>query len=272
MTTAAGTVEVPVAAPPPNERGLGALVRHTRFLAVRNLRLFGNVRSLFSVVVFPLVFLFGFLAVLNRLLDARGIDAVTHLVPAIVVQAMFFSAIASAFFLSADRGSGMLARCRSLPIHRGSIIGARLVADAARATVATLVVVGAGYALGFRFEAGPFAALAFLVVAVAFALVLAAGAGTIGLASTDSEAVAATLTLPYLPLMILSSAFAPVEAFPDWLEPIVAASPVTATIEALRALASGGPTVGPLWQAGAWLVGLLAVFSYTATRAFRRAA
>lgn len=254
-----------------SERGFGALTRHSVLLTGRNLRLFGNPSSVLSTVVFPLVFFFGFLAVLDRLLTARGIDAVAFLVPAVVVQAMFFSAIASAFFLAGDRVSGMLARWRSLPLHPGSVIAARLLADAARAVVAIGVVVVAGTVVGFRFEAGPLAAIGFVAVAVGFAVVLAAGAGTIGLSSTDPEAVAATLSIPYLPLIMLSSAFAPVDAFPDWLEPVVAASPVTVTIDALRALASGGPTFTPLWQAGAWLAALLVVFSITGARAFRSA-
>lgn len=252
------------------ETGLGALVRHTGPLAGRNLVQLVNVRTVLSTVVFPLVFFFGFLAVLSRLLDAQGIDAANYLVPAVVVQAMFFAAIASAFFLAADRTSGMLARFRSMPIHRGSVIAARLVADAARSVIAVVVVVVAGMMMGFRFEAGFVAAVGFFVVAVCFALVLAAGTGTIGLVASDPEAVASTLMLPYLPLLMLSTAFVPADTFPGWLEPIVSASPVTATVDALRALAAGGPTATPMWKVVAWLVGLLAVFTVTAIRAFRR--
>jgi hypothetical protein len=49
------------------------------------------------------------------------------------------------------------------------------------------------------------------------------------------------------------------DVFPGWLQPVVRAQPMSA-IEAVRALADGGPTLWPVLQSLAWIVGLIAMF------------
>jgi ABC-2 type transport system permease protein len=239
-------------------------------LAGRNLRRALTVRSIRTTVVSPVVFFVAFWAVLHKLLAGRGIDVAQFLPPAIVAQSATVIATTTAFFLALDRRSGMVARCRSLPISRAAMPAARLLVDGLRATVSVMVVVAAGYVAGFRFEAGAVAGAGFVVVGVAFALTLATGTAALGLSARDPEAVSPMLSLPSLPLVSLSSAFVPVGTFPAWLQPVVKASPVTAAIDAMRALSSGGPLFAPLWHAAVWMTGLSFVFSVVAVRAFRR--
>jgi ABC-2 type transport system permease protein/oleandomycin transport system permease protein len=62
---------------------------------------------------------------------------------------------------------------------------------------------------------------------------------------------------------------------PGWLQAFAKHQPVTQVVDAMRALALGGPhyPLQPsLWQSIAWLAGIFAVFTPLAIRAYRRAA
>lgn len=248
-----------------------ALGHELAVLAGRNLRLARTPQATMDSIVFPLVFLVAFLAVFDRLLDDRGLDGVQFLVPGVVVQAMMFTAFGPAFAFARDRRSGLFDRLRTLPIRSAALPLARLASDAVRALVSVVVVVVAGTIVGFRFGSGPVLAIAFVLVAVAFGLCMCAGAITIGLRAPTPETATAALSLPYLPLLIVSSALVPADAFADWLEPIVRVSPVSAVVELMRACSGAGPSGGQVALAAGWLVALAGGFGVLASRAVRRA-
>lgn len=242
-----------------------------RLLIVRNVTLVArNSASVVSMIVVPLIFLLGFMAVLSRSVERLGIDYRQYLPPAIVVQAMFFTGISSAYFLADDRASGMLERFRSMPLHRSAVIVGRVGADGVRAVVSMVVVLVAATVLGFRFLAGPGPALGFAGVVLLFALTVSAGCGVVGLTARSAEAASSTLFLPYLPLLMLSTGFVPLEGFPEWIRPFVEWQPVSLTVEALRALADGGPAAAPVRNAVLMLGALLGAFSALGARVFGR--
>jgi ABC-type polysaccharide/polyol phosphate export permease len=57
-----------------------------------------------------------------------------------------------------------------------------------------------------------------------------------------------------------------------WLQPFVEANPITVLTEALRALTTGGPAIGPVLHSIAWIAGLTLVFAPLAIRQYRRLA
>jgi ABC-2 type transport system permease protein len=255
------------------ERGVAAALRDGGLVAGRHLRVsVRRPRMILTATLFPLIFFFGFLAVLRRSLEARGLDYEQFLPPIVVIQAMFFTGMASAMLLADDRVRGLQERCRSLPISRWAPLVGRVAADLVRAVLSVVVLLVAAGAVGFRFEAGVLAAAGFVGVALLFAVAACAGFGSAALAARDPEAVLPTLALPYLVLLILSSGFVPVEGFPGWLQPMVRWQPVSLSAEALRALSGGGPTAAPLVRAAVVLAGLISVFGLLGARAYRRAA
>lgn len=259
------------ALPAPAERGLVAAIRHGRLVAGRNLlRLARTPSSLASAVVFPLIFLFGFWAVLQRSLEAQGLDYAQYLPPIVVVQAMFFSAISSAFFLADDRLLGVIDRCRALPVNRWATLLGRVGADVGRSILSLAVLLAAAFLLGFRFEAGLAAAAGFVGVALLFTLAAASACSLVGLRASSPEAASSTLFLPYLPLLMLSNGFVPEDGFPGWLQPFVRWQPVSLTADALRALSSGGPTATPVLEAAVALAAIALVFGALGARAYRR--
>ena len=72
------------------------------------------------------------------------------------------------------------------------------------------------------------------------------------------------------PLVLASSAFVPTATMPPWLRAFANHQPVSATVNAVRALTIGGPTAHYVWAALAWDVGILAVFVTISVRLYRR--
>ena len=230
-----------------------------------------NPGTILGAVLFPVLFFALFNLVLRRIMEARGFDYAQLLPPTIVVQAMFFTAMSSSYYVADDRRSGIIARFRSLPIHRSAPLIGRSVGDLSRATVSALIITGLGLATGMRFERGWVLALAYLGLTLLFALAVSLGMGLIGYSAPTPEAAASIASTPYLPLIMLSSGFAPVEDFPDWLEPVVRYQPVSATIDALRATTGSGDLGQTVPLAVAWCVGMIVMFGALGGRALERA-
>jgi ABC-type multidrug transport system permease subunit len=76
--------------------------------------------------------------------------------------------------------------------------------------------------------------------------------------------------LVIMPLTFASSVFAAPDTMPGWLEAFVNLNPVTAMVDATRALMLGGPVTDALIECAAWLVGIVAVFAPLAVRAYKR--
>jgi len=249
---------------------VSSLVADTRLLGARSiLRARRNPATVVGAIVFPLLFFALFNIVMRKVLDAQGFDYVQLLPPTIVVQAMIFTGMSSAYYVAADRLSGFSTRLRSLPVHRASPILGRAVGDLARASVSLVVIVAVGVVTGMRFESFG-GAIGFLGVALCFALVASLGMGLLGYVASSPDAAVSIASVPYLPLLMLSSGFVPVEDFPQWLQPFVEWQPVTAVIDALRALAGDGDLGDTLPVAVGWIVGLGVVFAALGARAFGR--
>jgi ABC-2 type transport system permease protein len=238
-------------------------------LSGRAWRLTNTGTALAAMVVTPLVFLIGSLLVFSGVMHNYGIDYAQFLPPAVVAQAMMLTAISTASAVGEDRTSGVLNRLRTLPLRAAAVPVARLAVEGVRALVSVVAVVAVGYVAGFRLHsiAGT---IGFVALATAFAMSLCFGTAALALKVAQPEAVYSLLYLPYLPLLTLSTVFAPIEAFPNWLMPVVRLNPVTAVVDALRAFAAGTPPGAVVVKAVVWVAALAIVLGYAAARAFRR--
>ena len=250
-----------------------SLMHDSRVLGVRAVALWvRNPASLMGAIMFPIVFFAMFNLVMRKTMTARGFDYAQLLPSTVVVQAMFFTAMSSAYYVAHDRTTGMMQRLRSMPIHHAAPIVARSVGDVSRAVISVLALTAVGVVAGMRFRAGALGAVGFLAVPLVFAGVFAMGMGLIGYRAATPEAAVSLASIPYLPLLMLSTGFAPTTDFPGWLRPFVRNQPVTRTIDLLRTLSSGGPIGGLaiIWLV--WMVTLGVVFCWASARLFRRAA
>jgi ABC transporter DrrB family efflux protein len=223
-------------------------------------------------VVQPVIFVLLFRYVFGGAIQVRNPGGyVNYLMPGIIGQTAAFATFATAIALAQEAKQGVIDRLRSLPMARSAVLAGRLIADGIRMLITILVIVGVGYAVGFRFQNGFPSAVAMIALAEAFGITICCVSAFIGLAIKDEEAVQAFGLIWLFPLTFVSSAFVPINTMPDWMQAFANNQPVTLVINAMRALALGGPVNPALWQSIVWLAGILVVFAPLAVRAYRRA-
>ena len=242
-------------------------------VAGRNLRAMSRTPE---VLVFgsiqPVVMILTFRYVLGDSLRSPGVDYVDFLMPGIWVQAAVFGTMNTAVGLAEDMRRGLIERFRSLPMARSAVLVGRTVADLGRNVTVVALMVLVGFIVGFRVGTGLLSFVAALVVLLAFAFAVSWVFATVAMSVRNVEAVSSAVFPPMSLLVFSSSAFVPVESMPSWLQGWAAHQPVTAAIDAIRALALGGAAGGPVLKALAWTAGLLLVFVPLAVRAYRRRA
>jgi ABC-2 type transport system permease protein/oleandomycin transport system permease protein len=153
---------------------------------------------------------------------------------------------------------------------RSAVLAGRTAADAARNLFVLALMTAVGHAIGFRFHAGPAAALAAVGLALGVGLAFSWIFALLGLLVRDPESAGIGGLLAVIPLIFTSSTFVPVATFPGWLQAFAKLNPITVTVDALRALCLGGPTATEVWPALAWIGGLLAVTVPAAVWRYRR--
>jgi len=121
------------------------------------------------------------------------------------------------------------------------------------------LMTGVGVSIGFRFHAGPAAALAAIGLALAVGIAFSWINALLGLLVRDAESAGLAGLFAVIPLIFTSSTFVPLATLPGWLQAFAKINPITVTVDALRALCLGGPTATHLWHAVAWIGGLLVV-------------
>lgn len=254
------------------ETGWRRAVEDSWLITGRNLiRLKRNPIVIVAIAIFPMVFLLGFWIVGQKLFAAQGIDYLQYLLPIVNLQALYFAGLGSAIMLAKDIESGMMQRCRAMPISRAAVVVGLVVAYVVRGLLATVVLMAIAYALGFRFNGGIVAALGYLTLVLTFTATCITGYSVLALKLRSPTLVDAVAIIPYTPLVLMSNGFSPTENFPAWLQPIVRYQPVSVTCDALRALVAGSE--GRLFLFGAsllWLGALLIILGAWSIRLYRR--
>ncbi|MGW0907025.1 ABC transporter permease [Streptomyces sp. NPDC002853] len=183
-------------------------------------------------------------------------DYIAYIVPGILLMTIGSTVIGTAVSVSNDMTEGIIARFRTMAIHRGSVLVGHVLGSVIQ-TVMSVVLVGAvGVAIGFRStDATVLEWLAALGLLVLFAMALTWVAVGMGLVSPNAEA-AGNNAMPMILLPLLSSAFIPVDSMPGWFQPIAEYQPFTPAIETLRGLLLGTEIGHNGWLAVGWCLGL----------------
>jgi ABC-2 type transport system permease protein/oleandomycin transport system permease protein len=249
-------------------------VSDTLTITRRNLLVWVRVPAyIVFTVIQPVMFVLMFRYVFGGAIAVKGIQGgyVNFLMPGIIGQTAAFATFGTAIALAQELKKGVIDRLKSMPMARSAVLAGRLVADTGRMTVTIVIVIGVGYAVGFRFENGVVPAIAMLVLAIVFGLAICCIAAFTGLAIGDEESVQAFGLIWLFPITFLSSAFVPIHTMPGWLQAFANNQPVTYVIDTMRALALGGPIEANLLKSAAWLAGIFIVFVPLAVRAYKRA-
>jgi ABC transporter DrrB family efflux protein len=247
-------------------------VADTLTITRRNLLVWMRVPAyIVFTVIQPVMFVLMFRYVFGGAIPVKGTTYVNFLMPGIIGQTAAFATFGTAIALAQELKKGVIDRLRSMPMARSAVLAGRLVADTARMLVTIVIVVGVGYAVGFRFQNGVVPAILMVVLAVVFGVAICLISAFTGLAIGDEESVQAFGLIWLFPITFLSSAFVPIRTMPGWLQAFANNQPVTYVIDTMRALALGGPIQANLWKSIVWLVGIFVVFAPLAVRAYKRA-
>ena len=272
MTSATATTTLPLADPGPFVRARWAF-SDTMAITRRNLLVWFRVPAyLFFSVIQPVIFVLMFRYVFGGAIHVHVPGGyVNFLMPGIIGQTAAFACFGTAIALAQELHKGVIDRLRSMPMARSAVLTGRLTADTLRLTITILIVVGIGYAVGFRFLNGAGPAVLMVLMAILLGLACCVIAAYTGLAIKDEESVQSFGLIWLFPLTFLSSAFVPISSMPGWLQAFANNQPVTFIIDLMRSLALGGPIEANLWKSAAWLAGIFIVFLPLAVRAYKRA-
>ncbi|MGX1887882.1 ABC transporter permease [Streptomyces sp. NPDC055287] len=195
---------------------------------------------------------------------------IAYLVPGLLLMTIGSTTIGTAVSVSNDMTEGIIARFRTMAIHRPSVLIGHVVGSVLQ-SIASVVLVGAvAVAIGFRStDATALEWLAASGLLVLFALALTWIAVGMGLISPNAEA-ASNNAMPLILLPLLSSAFVPVDGMPGWFQPIAEYQPFTPAIETLRGLLLGSEIGHNGWLAIAWCLGLAVLGYFWSAAKFNR--
>ncbi|WP_328856774.1 ABC transporter permease [Williamsia herbipolensis] len=225
-----------------------------------------------QAVVFPVFLLLMFHLVLGKTITSMGSgDSIVGTTGLVALVGALYGTVAAALTVIADRDSGVLARLWTLPVHRSGFLAGRLLAEAVRTAIGTVVLFAVAMTMGFGFDQGIAAAVGALAVPVVFGVGVAIPVIALATVAAGREVVQ-LLGGAFLFLLFFTTGFAPLTEYPGWIRPVVAHQPMSPAIDAIAGLTDGGPVAVPLATTLAWALGFAIVFGPLAMRGYRRAA
>ncbi|MEU3746100.1 MULTISPECIES: ABC transporter permease [Streptomyces] len=195
-------------------------------------------------------------------------DYIAYLVPGLLLMTIGSTTIGTAVSVSNDMTEGIIARFRTMAIHRPSVLVGHVVGSVLQCVMSVVLVGAVALAIGFR-STGATALewLAAFGLLVLFATALTWIAVGMGLISPNAEA-ASNNAMPLIFLPLISSTFVPIASMPGWFQPIAEYQPFTPAIETLRGLLLGTEIGHNGWLAVAWCVGLTVLGYFWSTSKF----
>lgn len=227
--------------------------------------------TVIGAIVLPILFMVVLNIVLGNLAYVVTHDSGLYsIVPLIALGAAITGSTFVAIDLMRERSFGLLARLWVLPVHRASGLISRILANAIRTLVTTLVMLGTGVVLGFRFRQGLIPSLMWISVPVILGIAIAAMVTTVAL-YTAQTVVVEGVELVQAIAIFFSTGLVPLNSYPGWIQPFVAHQPVSYAIAAMRGFAMGGPVLSPMIGMLVWTAGICVVCAVPLAMGYRRA-
>ncbi|MGH8867354.1 MAG: ABC transporter permease [Actinomycetes bacterium] len=265
---------VPAPIPPPALSGHvrpAEGLRQTVTLAWRTIvQVRHNPFEMLDFTIQPIMFVLLFTYVFGGAIAGSTGEYLTFALPGIIVMNGLFVTLYVGMGLNLDVTKGVFDRLRSLPIARWAPLAGRISADLLKQTWSYVLLLGVGYALGFRVETNLLSVLGAVALLLTFVLAFSWVAVLVGMVASGPEQVQVFGFTALFPITFVSNVFAPADTMPGWLQAFVEVNPVTNLADATRGLLVGGPVTEPALTTLAWAAGIAVVFAPLAVRALRR--
>jgi ABC-2 type transport system permease protein len=224
--------------------------------------------QLFDVTVFPIMFVLLFTYLFGGALADSPRDYLQELLPGILVQTVAWITIYTGMGLNSDIHKGVFDRFRSLPVWRPALLVGMLLADVARYTIATVIMLAIGLALGFRPDGGPVGVVGAVALLLLFSFALSWLWTVLGMRMQTPEAVMQASMTVMFPLTFASNVFVDPDTMPGWVQAFVNHNPITHLTSAIRGLMHGTPVGGEIGWVLLWSAALVAAFGPLAMRLY----
>jgi ABC-2 type transport system permease protein len=176
---------------------------------------------------------------------------------------------AAAMFLVQDIEEGYFDKLRATPIPRSAIVFGRLIAEGAKCTLITIVIVALALPFGITIASGLPGFLLLVLLTTGWGVVYAGFMQLIAL-RTRNAAATQSGSLVFFPLLFLTPNFVPRDLLTRPMEVASSFNPVTYLMEALRSLILQDLAWADIWPAFAIVAGLGAVMLWLNVRTIAR--
>jgi ABC-2 type transport system permease protein len=226
--------------------------------------------QLFDVTAFPIMMVLMYTYLFGGALAGSPTEYIQFLLPGILVMSVVMITMYTGVSVNTDIEKGVFDRFRTLPIWRPSVMVGYLLGDALRYTIASVVMLVVGLAIGYRPDGGVVGVLAGIALLLVFSFAFSWIWTMFGLLLRTEKSVMGVSMMVIFPLTFLSNVFVDPRTMPGWLQAFVNNSPVTHLSSAVRELMAGDwPTDEIAWSLG-WAGLFIAVFGPVTMRLYNR--
>lgn len=219
--------------------------------------------KLIEVTIQPIMFVLLFAFVFGGAISVGGGKATTYrefLIGGILIQTLAFGMTGPAITIATDLKEGVIDRFRSLPTSRGAYLTGHFLAELAGMVLATAILLGSGFLVGWRIRTDALHAVEGLLLLLTFAAAMIWVGTWLGMLARSADAVQGLVFTIVFPITFLSNAFVPIDSLPNALQWVASLNPVSVLVQAVRTLFGNplAPVVKPTWPmthpvAAGWL-------------------
>jgi ABC-type multidrug transport system permease subunit len=224
-------------------------------------------------VLAPTIFFLGLNGVFGSLTQLTGFTTDSYasfLVPVSVLQGAGFTGAATGVNLARDIEQGWLDRLLVSPAPRWVLLSGMVIAASLRAFIPASAVLLVGFGVGAHWPGLDGLVLTYAMVAVT-AAVAACYASALAL-RYKSQSAAPLMQAGMLALILMTTAYAPMDLLQGWLQDVARLNPMTLVVDAVRQGFVGSVAWEETWPAIVALAGMLAVVGSLSLRGMRRTA
>jgi ABC-2 type transport system permease protein len=225
---------------------------------------------LLDVIFIPVLFTLMFTYLFGGALAGSTAEYLQFLLPGTLVSTLVLVSVYTGVGLNTDLTKGAFDRFRSLPIWRPAPMVGELLGDTARNSLAAAIVIGLGFAMGFRPDGGLQGVLLAVALLLVFSFSIAWIWTAIALILRTPSAVSNVSLMVVFPLTFASNIFVQPKTMPGWLQAVAEVNPITTLVKAERGLMHGTAAFGDIVWVLVASAALVAVFAPLTMVLYRR--
>ncbi|WP_413381343.1 ABC transporter permease [Alkalihalobacillus sp. 1P02AB] len=195
--------------------------------------------QLFDVTVFPIIFLLMFTFLFGGAIAGSTSEYLQFLLPGILVMTVVQITMYTGLDLNKDIQNGIFDRFRTLPLWLPSALIGGLLIDVLRYTIASVIMIILGYALGFRPEGGFYGMSMAILLILLFCFSVSWIWTTLGLIMRSEKSLMLVSMMVLFPLTFVSNVFVAPDTLPNWLQAFVEVNPISLLVNAVRGFMHG---------------------------------